>query len=123
MPFSVFMGICFLRRVPGFVVALPRPLYFTRAGFSSLSIVGADMLCNAVVTVLGNVPYSSVYDGSHNGKRAFNRFEHGRSAARHMTFRCFIIEGLLYTEGLPRFLGLGFVNRLKLLRILIACFL
>ena len=39
----VLMGICFLRRVPGFVVVLPRPRYFTRAGFKSLSRVAGEI--------------------------------------------------------------------------------
>jgi FAD/FMN-containing dehydrogenase len=39
----VLMGICFLKRVPGFVVLLPRPLYLTREGWRSLSRVAGEI--------------------------------------------------------------------------------
>jgi hypothetical protein len=46
------------------------------------------------------------------GNTAFRRLEHGRLAASHMRFKGSVINGLLYIEGLPRFLGFGLVKRL-----------
>jgi hypothetical protein len=43
----------------------------------------------------------------------FRRFEQGRFAASQIFFRGSKIEGLLYFDGLPLFLGLGLEKRLK----------
>jgi len=44
---------------------------------------------------------------------AFRRFEQGRFAASQIFFKGPKTEGLFYSDGLPLFLGLGLVKRLK----------
>src|SRR4030065_352471 len=77
----VLIGICFLRRVPGLVVLLPRPLYFTLTGFSILSMVAWDIVSNKLITSLSSFPWLRKYPGSHRGKMAISLFEQGRFAA------------------------------------------
>jgi len=43
IPLVGFNGICFLRRVPGLVVVLPRPRYLTRVGSKSRSRVAGEI--------------------------------------------------------------------------------
>jgi hypothetical protein len=43
----------------------------------------------------------------------FRRFEQGRFAVSHIFFKGSKSEGLLYVDGLPLFLALGLVKRLK----------
>src|SRR5574337_1247752 len=43
----VFTGICFLKSVPGLVVALPHLVYCARTGFSIRSMLDGDILSKA----------------------------------------------------------------------------
>ena len=56
----VLMGMCFFRRVPGFVVARPRDLYWILVGARSLSMVGAEMRSKALMVSGGRSPKSWV---------------------------------------------------------------
>jgi len=47
------------------------------------------------------------------GSIALRRLEQGRLAASHILRNVCKTSGQLYFEGLPRFLGLGLVKRLK----------
>src|SRR4030042_1178495 len=116
------MGICLRKRVPGLVVDLPRRLYFMRCGLSILSIVGADMRHKSLIAPGINPPNSWAYPGSQDGIMALSLLEQGRLAASHMRSNGSLTEALLYTVFLPRFLGLGLVNRLNVLSALKACF-
>jgi hypothetical protein len=55
----VRIGICFRKRVPGFVVDLPCFVYRIRTGFRSLSMVEGDILFKALIVSRGRGPNCS----------------------------------------------------------------
>lgn len=115
------IGICFLRRVPGFVVDLPRPLYFTLTGFKSLSMLEGEIACRAFVTSAVRQPYCCAYPGSQSGSTALSLLEQGRFAASHMRFRGAIISSAWYLGALPFFFSFGLLNRLNFFSSRMAC--
>lgn len=117
----VFIGICFLRRVPGFVVDLPRPLYFTLTGFKSLSMLEGEIPCRALVTSAVRRPYCCSYPGSQSGSTALSLLEQGRFAASHICFRGAIISSVWYMDDLSFFFCFGLLNRLNLFISRMAC--
>jgi hypothetical protein len=50
-------------------------------------------------------PYVLIYPGSHSGRMALSRFEHGRFAVFQMRFKGIRSFSVSYTGFLPRFAG------------------
>ena len=61
--------------VPGFVVDLPGPLYFTLTCLKSLSMPAGEISWRALVTSSVRSPYCCVYPGNQNGNTALSLLE------------------------------------------------
>ena len=91
----VLMGICFRRRVPGFVVDRPRFVYWIRMGLSILSIVDGEIFSSALMASGAGSPKHSLYPGSQIDNIGLRRFEQGRLAASQISFKGLMIASLL----------------------------
>jgi hypothetical protein len=68
-------------------------------------MLDGDILSKAAAVSSEMGPYVLIYPGSHSGRMAFRRFEHGRFAVFQMRFKGIRSVFVSYTGFLPRFAG------------------